>query len=194
VDSRIRAVVAQSVVADGEDWLHRMRREYEWVAYKQRIQADRRRWAVEGTGELVDPRQDLMVETPERREVGHKRDVDGLIAPQFYLKSAEYIMRYRPIDAVARIAPRALMITSVVDHVVTPEDHAIALYEAAGAPKKLVRQAETTHYRSYVQNYEPLMAQMLDWYDRYLPYSSIRTRETGLQSEEVVYLNAQPGR
>ncbi|MCI0584846.1 MAG: lysophospholipase, partial [Chloroflexi bacterium] len=122
VDHRIRAVVAQSVVADGEDWLHRMRREYEWVAYKQRVEADRRRWVTEGTGELVDPRQDLMVETPERREVGHKRDVDGLIAPRFYLKSADFIMRYRPIDYVAKIAPRALMITSVVDDVVTPED------------------------------------------------------------------------
>ena len=49
---------------------------------------------------LVDPRADLMVETPERREVGHKRDVDHLVPPQLYLRSADYIMRCRPIDIV----------------------------------------------------------------------------------------------
>jgi dipeptidyl aminopeptidase/acylaminoacyl peptidase len=192
VDGRIRAVVAQSVVADGEDWLHRMRREYEWVAYKQRIDADRRRWVTEGTGELVDPRQDLMVETPERRQVGHKRDVDGLIAPEYYLKSAEYVMRYRPIDAVAKIAPRAVMITSVVDDVVTPEDHAVALYEAAGPPKKIIRQSETTHYRSYTQYYAAVMPQIVEWYDRYLAYSPVQAREIALRTEEVAYLPLLP--
>jgi hypothetical protein len=188
VDSRIRVVVAQSVVADGEDWLHRMRREYEWVAYKERLEADRRRWVTEGTGEMVDPRQDLMVETPERRAVGHKRDVDGMIEPQFYLKSADYIMRYRPIDLVAKIAPRALMITSVADDVVTPEDHAVALYERAGVPKKIIRQSETTHYRSYTQYFPVVMPQIVDWYDRYLAYSAVQARETPLSTEEVVYL------
>jgi uncharacterized protein len=191
VDTRIRAVVAQSVVADGADWLHRMRREYEWVALKQRLEVDRRRWVTEGTGELVDPRQDLMVETPERREIAHKRDVDGLIAPEFYLKNADFIMRYRPIDVVAKIAPRAVLITSVVDDVVTPEDHAVALYEAAGPPKKLIRQSETTHYRSYVAYFTPVMAQMIDWLDRYLAYSPIRTRETS-PTEEIVYLDRPP--
>lgn len=189
VDSRIKAVVAQSVVADGEDWLHRMRREYEWVEFKQRVEADRRRWVLEGTGEMVDPRQDLMVETPERRQVGHKRDVDGLIAPEFYLKSADFIMRYRPIDFVSKISPRALMITSVVDDVVTPEDHAVALYEAAGAPKKIIRQAETTHYRSYTEYYPAVMPQIVDWYNRHLAYTPIQSRETAISTEEVVYLD-----
>ena len=44
-------------------------------------------------------------------------------------------MRYRPIDFVHRIAPRALLMTCVEDDVVTPEDHAVALYERAGPPR-----------------------------------------------------------
>jgi dipeptidyl aminopeptidase/acylaminoacyl peptidase len=188
VDSRIRALAVQSVVADGADWLHRMRREYEWVDYLRRIEADRRRWVTEGTGEMVEPRVDLMVETPERRQVGHKRDVDGLIAPEFYLRSADYIMRYRPIDVVHKIAPRALLITSVEDDVVTPEDHAVALYERAGAPKKLIRQTETSHYRSYTENFAAIMPQIVDWYDRHLAYTPIESRETARTEEEVVWL------
>jgi dipeptidyl aminopeptidase/acylaminoacyl peptidase len=194
VDPRIRAVAAQSVVADGADWLHRMRREYEWVDYLRRLEADRRRWVLEGSGERVDPRQDLMVETPERRQVGHKRDVDDLIPAEFYLRSADYLLRYRPIDVVHKIAPRALLLTSVEDDVVTPEDHAVALYERAGAPKKLVRQTETTHYRAYSDNFAPLMAEIVDWFDRYLRYTPIESRVTD-RAEEVVWLEpAAPGK
>lgn len=187
VDSRIRCVAVQSVVADGADWLHRMRREYEWVETQRRVEADRRRWVLEGSGEKVDPRQDLMVETPERRQVGHKRDVDFRIEPEFYLRCADFIMRYRPIDVVHRIAPRALLITSVADDVVTPEEHALALYERAGPPKKLIRQSETSHYRSYTENYPVLLPQIVDWYDRYLKYSPVASQEV-TPAEEVVYL------
>ncbi|MBI2756056.1 MAG: alpha/beta fold hydrolase [Chloroflexi bacterium] len=188
VDSRVRCVAAQSVVADGEDWLHRMRREYEWVAYKQRIDADRRRWVTEGTGEKVNPREDLMVETPERREIGPKGDVDARMDKEFFLRSAEYIMRYRPIDVVHKLAPRGLLMTSVIDDVVTPSDHAEALYERAGAPKKLIFQTATTHYRSYVENYAVLLPEILAWYDRYLKATGpLETRESH-PSEEIVYL------
>ena len=44
-------------------------------------------------------------------------------------------MRYRPIDHVHRIAPRAVLITCIADDAVTPEDHAVALYERAGRPR-----------------------------------------------------------
>src|SRR5262252_1629061 len=111
VDPRVRCVAAQSVVADGADWLHRMRREYEWVELLERLAADRRRWVREGTGEKVDPREELMVATPERKTVGPKKDVDAKLTEPFFLRSAEYLMRYRPIDYVHRIAPRALLMT-----------------------------------------------------------------------------------
>jgi hypothetical protein len=181
-------VAAQSVVADGRDWLHRMRREYEWVDYLRRVEADRRRWVLEGTGEKVDPRQDLMLETPERREIAPKRDVDARMPTEFYLRSADDIMRYRPIDFVSRLAPRAaLLMTSVVDDVVTPADHAFALYEKAGPPKKLVHQTDTSHYRSYTQNYPALMPLIVDWYTRYLKAAPLEARQA-TPTEEIVYL------
>ena len=178
-DERIKCVAAQSVVADGRDWLHRMRREYEWVEYLQQIEADRRRWVADGTGETVHPREGLMIETPERRAIAPKKDVDAKMPTDFFLRSAEYIMRYRPIDVVHRIAPRALLITAVEDDVVTPEDHAVALFERAGGPKKLVRQRETTHYRAYKDNYDLLIGEIVDWYDQHLRYAPVRTEEIG---------------
>ncbi|MGH2443198.1 MAG: alpha/beta hydrolase, partial [Chloroflexota bacterium] len=168
IDPRIRCVVSQSALADGADWLHRMRREYEWVEFLERLEVDRHRWVTEGTGERVDPRADLMVATPERGQVNHKKDVDHRIESQFFLRSAEFILRYRPIDVVHRLAPRALLLTSVEHDVVTPEDHAQVLYEAAGGPKKLIRQTGTSHYRSYTENYVPLMHEFVDWYDLHM--------------------------
>jgi dipeptidyl aminopeptidase/acylaminoacyl peptidase len=176
LDERIRCVAVQSVVADGEDWLHRMRREHEWIDYRARLAADRRRWVTEGTGETVHPRDGLMVETPERASLNLKKDVDSRVPDEFFLRSADFILRYRPIDMVARIAPRALLITCVVDDAVTPEDHAVALYERAGPPKKLIRQSDTTHYRSYTDNYSELMGEIASWYDQHLRYSSIQVR------------------
>jgi hypothetical protein len=40
-----------------------------------------------------------------------------------------------------------------------------------------VRQTGTTHYRSYVDNYEVLAAEIVGWYDRHLTASAIQTRE-----------------
>lgn len=182
-DPRIKAVAAQSVVADGRDWLHRMRREYEWVAYLEEVREDAKRWVLEGTGAKVHPREGLMVETPERREMAIKKDVDAVMPTEFYLRSADYIMQYRPIDVVDRIAPRPLLITAVEDDVVTPEDHAIALFEKAGGPKKLVQQRETTHYRAYKDNFEFLSAEIVAWYDEHLKYSPIRVTLVGTDAE-----------
>jgi dipeptidyl aminopeptidase/acylaminoacyl peptidase len=174
-DPRIRCVVAQTVVADGADWLHRMRCEHEWVDYLKRLEADRRRWVREGGGERVDPRQDLMVATPERSHA--KGHLDSGLESGIYLRSAEFLLTYRPIDEVDRIAPRALLLTSIAHDAVTPADHALALYEKAGAPKKLIHQTNTTHYQSQVDNYHVLLEQFTDWYDRYLRSSPIEVRQ-----------------
>jgi dipeptidyl aminopeptidase/acylaminoacyl peptidase len=183
LDQRIRGVAGQTPVADGADWLHRMRREYEWVDFLRRLEADRRRWVLEGEGERVDPRQELMVAAPEREASGAKKDADAALRPDFYLRSAEYLLRYRPLDHVAQIAPRGLLLTAVENDAVTPEDHAVALFQAAGRPKKLVRQTGTSHYASYVDNYEPLLAHIVDWFGRCLAPGS-----PPVEVEEVVDL------
>jgi dipeptidyl aminopeptidase/acylaminoacyl peptidase len=168
IDQRIRCLCVQTVVGDGVDWLRRMRREYEWVAFLERVEANRRRRVLENRDELVDPREELMVATPERKADAARRPTDTLVGGDFHLGSAESLLRYRPLDVVHRIAPRALLLACVEYDVVTPEHHAWALYERAGAPKKLVRQTGVKHYASYRENFSLLMEQFLDWYGRYL--------------------------
>ena len=88
-------------------------------------------------------------------------------------------MAYRPIDVVDRISPRALMLIAVEHDAITPEDHAVALYDARRAPKRLVIQTGTTHYAAYAQYRDVVNPLIVDWFRRHLvdgEVTSTRTR------------------
>ena len=177
MDERVRAVVSQLPVADGRDWLHRMRREYEWLEFLQRVEEDRRRRAATGEGELVAPRDGIMVPTPERRTTTVKSDVDSRVPERVALASAAAIFAYRPIDYVDRISPRAAMFICVERDATTPEDHAMALYERAGGPKRLVVQTGTTHYGAYEQYASLVTPLIVEWFRRHLVAGDVYVQE-----------------
>ncbi len=188
VDKRIRCVVSQFPVADGEDWLHRMRREYEWVDFLARVDQDRRRRVTEGTSEMVNLKEELMIATPERKATSVKKDVDSRVPTHVELRSADSILEYKPIDLVHRISPRALMVIGLDPDAVTPYSHPLGLFERAGTPKRLVVQRETTHYRA-LEEYGPVVAPlMVDWFNKYLSYGAIEVRENLAQINDVIYV------
>jgi hypothetical protein len=188
VDERIRATVSQVPIADGRDWLRRMRREHEWLEFLERLRADRVRRTLTGEPELVAPRDGIMVPTPERRATTIKSDVDGRVPDRVELASAEAILGYRPIDVVDRIAPRALMLICVENDATTPEDHAYALYERAKAPKRLVVQTGTTHYAAYAQYREVVNPLITEWFQRYLTAGEVQVHEQA-EEAEIVHLS-----
>ena len=187
VDPRVKCVVSQVPVADGRDWLRRMRRAYEWYEFLDRLEADRAERVTTGQGALVSPRE-IMIPTPERRATNVKKDVDSRIPSCIPLAAAEGIMRYQPADLVSRIAPRPLLIVAVEDDPVTPTDHAEALYERAGAPKKLIVQRHTTHYAAYRQYGDTIIPQMVEWLQRGLRMTRIRAVEALSNKEEYMVL------
>lgn len=191
LDRRVRAVVSQVPIADGRDWLRRMRREHEWLEFLARLDEDRRRRVTSGQGELVAPRDGIMVPTPERRETTVKSDVDGRVPQAVALASADAILEYRPLDVVDRIAPRALMLICVEGDATTPEDHAFALYERAGGPKRLVVQTGTTHYGAYAQYQDLVTPLMVEWFQRYLVSGEISVHERPADAS-IVHLSRSP--
>lgn len=176
-DVRVKAVVSQVPVADGRDWLHRMRREHEWLEFLRAVAADVERWTVSGEGEMVPPRDGIMVPTPERKQTTIKKDVDDRVPSLVRLASAEAIMRYRPIDVAADISPRATMIICVEGDATTPEDHAYALYERAGGPKRLVVQTGTTHYAAYERYRDVVNPMIVEWFERHLVDGDVNVHE-----------------
>lgn len=187
LDPRFKAMVSQVPIADGRDWLHRMRREHEWLEFLERLRVDRLERARTGVGELVAPRDGIMVPTPERKTTTIKADVDQRVPALVALASAEAIFEYRPIDVVADISPRASMFICVENDATTPEDHSYDLYEAAGGPKRLVVQTGTTHYGAYAQ-YRDIVAPLIaDWFTTHLVAGDVHVHE-GQAEATVTYL------
>ena len=156
-----RATISQVPVADGRDWLRRMRDESAWETFLADVEADRRARARGEAGTTVHPRQGIMVETAERKATSVKSDVDARIPSAVPLAAAQGILDYRPLDAAARV--RGLMVVAVADDNVTPTDHAEQLYGAARSPKKLIMQRDTTHYAAYKQYADVVIPQMVAW-------------------------------
>ena len=188
LDERFKAMVSQVPIADGRDWLHRMRREYEWLEFLERLRLDRLERARTGIGAMVPPRDGIMVPTPERRTTTIKSDVDDRVPREVQLASAEAIFDYRPIDIVDRIAPRAAMFICVENDATTPEDHSYALYEKARGPKRLVVQTGTTHYAAYAQYRDIVTPLIVEWFQRHLVSGEVHVHEQ-LAGAEILHLS-----
>jgi dipeptidyl aminopeptidase/acylaminoacyl peptidase len=165
-DSRVSCVVSQVPCADGEDWLHRMRSEYEWLDFKASLEADRKQRVLTGEGKKVHPREGIMIPTAERKKTTIKKDVDGRIPSEVLLRSAEAILEYRPIDVVHKVP--ALLVIGVEGDATTPTDHAIALYEEANEPKKLIMQRHTTHYAAYETYGDQVTPAIVEWFQTHM--------------------------
>ncbi|HLV99448.1 MAG TPA: alpha/beta fold hydrolase [Ktedonobacterales bacterium] len=186
-DRRIRAVVSQVPVADGADWLHRMRTEHEWLAFLKALDEDRRTRVLSGEGRLVHPQEGIMVPTPERRATAVKADVDERIPSAVSLAAADEILAYRPIDA-ARGLHTPLMVIGVENDATTPTDHAVALYEAAQGPRQLVMQRKTSHYAAYDQYWETVTPVIVDWFERYLVSGDVVIRTAEVAVEKMAFI------
>ena len=177
----VLATISQVPVSDGRDWLRRMRTtEAEWNTFLARVDADRRQRAATGTGVLVHPRDEIMIQSAERKTTTVKADVDSRIPNAVPLSCAQGVLEYRPLDVARRVS--GLMIVAVEDDLVTPTDHATALFEASGAPKKLVMQRGTTHYAAYKQYASEVIPLMVDWLTRLV----IERTKPARDAEEVI--------
>ena len=185
VDPRVRTVVAQLPIADGRDWLHRMRREHEWLDFLAQIGQAAVTYATTGERTMVSPREGIMVATPERKTTTIKADVDHRVPDEVDLLSAEAIFGYRPIDVIESVAPRGVMLIAVEDDAVTPEDHIYALYDRAKGPKRLVIQTGTTHYGSYNQYRDVVNPLITEWFVRHLVTGEVLVHEQAAESEIV---------
>ncbi|MCU1492836.1 MAG: peptidase [Acidimicrobiaceae bacterium] len=183
-DPRISAAVSQVPVADGRDWLHRMRSEDEWLEFLRLLDADRRERVTTGKSRLVHPREEIMVPTKERRATSVKADVDDRIPTAVPLSAADEILQYRPIEA-ARGLRTPLLVIGVEDDATTPTDHAQALFDAAAGPRQLIMQRHTSHYAAYDRYWESVTPRIVGWFDEHVTGGGVRI-ETVLAEDVTI--------
>jgi hypothetical protein len=182
-DSRVRCAVSQVPIADGADWLRRMRSEEEWNNFLARLATDRVLRATIGAGERVAPRTEIAIPTAERSTTTVKADVDGRVPAQVTLALADDLLVYRPLDAAPRV--KCLMVIAVDEDDVTPTDHAVALYEAAAIPKALVLQTGTSHYGAYEAFAPQVVPRIVAWFERHLNLEANEGEDAGVEVLEV---------
>jgi uncharacterized protein len=178
IDPRVRCAVCYLGIGNGRDWLRSMRREYEWLDYLKRIEEDRKKRVLSGSGAIVSAREEIMVQTPERKTTSIKKEVEAKIPQDMPLQCAEAILEFTPEEVVHKIAPRATLFIAVENDAVTPEEQSVRLYEKAGEPKKLLMLRQTTHYGVYNDYFNEVAEAVIDWYHRYLTFKKIDVTES----------------
>lgn len=169
IDARVRCGVSVSGVGDGRQWLREMRREYEWNELQDRLADERRGRAATGEVTMVDPTEEIMISTPERRATTVKGNVPAaMIANRTPLHCAQAIIDYRPVEAVAARGTSGMLWLAVERDSVVPAEHSRRMYAAAGEPKRLVMLRGERHYAAYVEHLDVIAAEAIAWYGAHL--------------------------
>ena len=172
VDTRVKCTVSVSGVGDLGRWQREVRRYWEWLELRARLEADCRQRVLTGESELV-PIQTItgfgrgMPELLEqiKRLYPEYRSEDRLIS----LESIAALLEFRPEAVVARISPRAVMWLRAADDTVVPVAESEAMYAAAGEPKKLVTLPGLEHEELYFETgFELMMRHSTEWFDAHL--------------------------
>jgi dipeptidyl aminopeptidase/acylaminoacyl peptidase len=148
-DERIRAAVSAVGIGDCERWLRGLRPYWQWFEFLRRLEADEVRRVTAGESEVVEP-EEIMVRDPE--SLAHERSLRERYPDRAFkltLESGEAIRRFKPVESVASIAPRAVMLIGIEEDTLCPWDETLDLYERAGEPKRLLALAGLTHHEVY---------------------------------------------
>lgn len=167
VDSRIKAAVGQVGFGDGERFLLDTRLFGERAELTRKVADDRRRRAVEGTGERLDPLAAL-----------NSNQTSAFLAPALKAspsmlcdlswETMEKTLEYKPVEIVDRIAPRALLLIGARDDDLCKIEGYEKLFERAREPKKLVV-LPITHYEIYSGKWFEESARLArEWFERFL--------------------------
>jgi len=168
IDTRVKAVVGQ-VGYDAAERLFLSCLNYsERMDLMRKLAEDRQRRVLDGAGERVAPLEMLRdAQTRAFTEQAFKGAAPRRMADLSW-DTIEKALDYRPIDVVARISPRPLLLIGARDDAPCPIEGFEKLYERAAEPKKLVV-LPITHYEIYAGKWlEESSRLACQWFERYL--------------------------
>jgi fermentation-respiration switch protein FrsA (DUF1100 family) len=174
IDRRVKCVVAQVPLASGHGNAQRLIRA-DYLAGVQGMFAEDRRARMAGkTPAMIpvvaqDPASPSALPTPDSwvwfTETGRTR------APSWKnevtLRSVEMFTEYEPGSYVSFISPTPLLMVVALGDVLTVADLALAAYERALEPKRLVT-LQGGHFDAYIKDFEASSKPTVEWFTRHL--------------------------
>jgi fermentation-respiration switch protein FrsA (DUF1100 family) len=174
IDRRVKCVVSQVPLASGHDNARRLIRADYFAGLQAAFDEDRRaRMAGKPPAMLPvvaeDPTAPSALPTPDSwawfSETGRTR------APSWRnevtLRSVEMFTEYEPGSYVSFISPTPLMMVVALGDVLTVADLALAAYERALEPKRLVT-LPGGHFDAYVKDFDASAKPAVDWFVQHL--------------------------
>ncbi|MCD2198103.1 alpha/beta hydrolase [Actinomycetospora endophytica] len=174
IDRRVGAVVSQVPLTSGYENIRALVRADFIGGFREQFDADRE---ARGRGEapamvpVVDkdplapsalPTPDSyqwFTETHENRAPSWRNEVT--------LRTVEMLFEYEPGSYISRISPTPLLMLVAENDVLTPTELALAAYENAREPKKLVI-LPGGHFDAYVKGFQHSMVPARDWFLEHL--------------------------
>ena len=174
IDRRVKCVASQVPLISGHRNARRLIRADIIAAVQDMFNTDRKaRFAGEAPGMIAvvsdDPNVPCALPTPDSyewfTETAQTRASDW--RNEVTLRSVEMFMEYEPGIYIEYISPiPLLMVVAAQDHL-TVADEAIAAYERALEPKKLVL-LKGGHFDAYVKDFEKSSGAARDWFTKHL--------------------------
>ena len=174
VDKRVKCAISVAGWGDGERWMRSLRRHSEWLDLLQRIEDDRKSRVNTGKSELMAPGGILVGDpsTAAAREEVMSRipGMESYKSTDYSLATAEQLLRFKPVEAVDRISPRAILYIAAEQDAVTPAEDVVDMYERTGQPKKLWVIPGAAHYDIYREELlQKIMEMSVSWMKEHLP-------------------------
>lgn len=173
IDRRVKCVVGQVPLASGHDNARRLIRADHWAGLHEVFAQDRRaRMAgqapamipvvAEGSAPSALPTPDSwtwFTETGRTRAPSWKNEVT--------LRSVEMFTEYEPGSYAGFISPTPLLMVVALGDVLTVADLALAAYERALEPKRLVT-LSGGHFDAYVKDFDAASKPAVEWFTQHL--------------------------
>jgi uncharacterized protein len=173
-DRRVKCVAAQVPLISGHRNARRLIRADMWGPVVGMFEADRRaRYQGKAPGMIPvvaeDPMAPAVLPTPDSwawfSETGRSRAPNW--RNEVTLRSVEMFTEYEPGAYVRYVSPTPLLLVVAVKDHLTVADEALAAYEDALEPKRLVM-LSGGHFDAYVADFEKAAGAARDWFVRHL--------------------------
>lgn len=174
IDRRVKCVVSQVPLASGHANARRLIRADYWAGVRQLFDDDRRARMAGKAPAMIpvvaeDPAAPSALPTPDSwtwfTETGRTR------APSWKnevtLRSVEMFTEYEPGSYVSFISPTPLLMVVALGDVLTVADLALAAYERALEPKRLVT-LPGGHFDAYVKDFDASAKPAVAWFTQHL--------------------------
>jgi fermentation-respiration switch protein FrsA (DUF1100 family) len=165
VDRRVKCAVAQAMTISGHSNLLRRHTIPSYLALRQSWQDDRLARA-RGEAPAMSPAfgesSESVIFSMGRPEE-HRRNWRNEVT----LRTWELYDEYEPAALIERIAPTPLLMIVGIEDTMTPAEDALAAYNRALHPKRLIT-IPGTHYAVYADQYERTSTAARDWFVEHL--------------------------